>query len=152
MTRLSALINELETKIEHSDKLNTAVSKTAVGWHVQHSLLVGLQIITAVEKSNPADYQPKFNIKKFIVYTLNKIPRGKAKAPERVMPREAFNATVLKTDIQLLKSRLAVLNGLERNSFFVHPVFGHLNLKGTIKMLQLHTKHHLDIINDIIKS
>jgi hypothetical protein len=152
MIKLSALVNELETKIEHSDKLNTAISKTAVGWHVQHSLLVALQIITTVENSNPADYRPKFNMKKFIVYTLNKIPRGKAKAPERVMPREAFNAAALKTDIQLLKSRLAVLNNLERNNFFVHPVFGHLNVKATIKMLQLHTKHHIDIINDIVKS
>jgi hypothetical protein len=151
MIKLSALVNELETKIEHSDKLNTAISKTAVGWHVQHSLLVALQIITTVENSNPADYRPKFNMKKFIVYTLNKIPRGKAKAPERVMPREAFNAAVLKTDIQLLKSRLAVLNNLERNNFFVHPVFGHLNVKATIKMLRLHTKHHIDIINDIVK-
>ena len=57
MNRLTALINELETKIQHSEKLNTAVSKAAVGWHIQHSLLVALGIITAVEKSNPADYR-----------------------------------------------------------------------------------------------
>ena len=151
MNRLTALINELETKIQHSEKLNTAVSKAAVGWHIQHSLLVALGIITAVEKSNPADYRYKFSFPRFLVYTLNKIPRGRAKAPERVMPKEAFNTDELKKDIQLLKSRLAVLDSLKPGNFVIHPKFGHLNLKATKKMLKLHTRHHIDIINDIIK-
>lgn len=151
MNRLTALVNELETKIRHSEKINTVISKTAVGWHIQHSLLVALQIINAVEKSNPADYKYKFSFPKFLVYTLNKIPRGKAKAPERVMPREAFNTDDLKKDIELLKSRITVLNSLHPGNFFVHPYFGNLNLKATIKMLRLHTKHHINIINDIIK-
>lgn len=151
MKKLAALINELETKIAHSEKSNVAVSKSAVGWHIQHSLLVASQIIHAVERSDPADYKYKFNLGKMLIYTLNKIPRGKAKAPERVMPKEAFSIEALKTDIQLLKSRLAVLDTLKADNFFIHPMFGHLNLKATIKMLKLHTKHHLGIINDIIK-
>lgn len=151
MTTLSTLINELETKIPHSEKSNSAISKSPVGWHIQHSLLVGLQIINAVEKSNPADYKYKFSLPKFLVYTLNKIPRGKAKAPESVRPKETFNTDDLRKDIQLLKSRLAILDTLQPASFFKHPYFGNLNLKATVKMLQLHTKHHLDIINDIIK-
>lgn len=35
--------------------------------------------------------------------------------------------------------------------FFKHPYFGNLNVKDAIKMLKLHTRHHIDIINDIIK-
>jgi hypothetical protein len=151
MTQLTALINELETKIAHCEKINTAVSKTAVGWHIQHSLLVAMQIISAVEKSNPADYKYKFSLLKFIVYIRNKIPRGKAKAPDRVMPKETFNADVLKKDFELLKNRIEVLHTLEPRHFFIHPYFGNLNLKDTIKMLKLHTKHHINIINDIIK-
>ena len=151
MNRLTALVNELETKIRHSEKMNHAVSKSSVGWHIQHSLLVASQIITAVEKSNPADYRPKFSMPKFIVYALNKIPRGKAKAPESVMPKETFNIDELNKDFQLLKARLAVLNTLQPNNYFKHPYFGNLNLKATVKMLKLHTKHHINIINDIIK-
>ena len=81
MNRLTALVNELETKIQHSEKINHTVSKSSVGWHIQHSLLVALQIITTVEKSNPADYRHKFSFPKFLVFTINKNPRGKAKAP-----------------------------------------------------------------------
>ena len=151
MTTLSTLINELETKIPHSEKSNSAISKSPVGWHIQHSLLAALQIINAVEKSNPADYKYKFSLPKFLVYTLNKIPRGKAKAPESVRPKETFNTDDLRKDIQLLKNRLAILDTLQPANFFKHPYFGNLNLKATVKMLQLHTKHHLDIINDIIR-
>jgi hypothetical protein len=151
MNKLYELINELETKIPHSEKINTAVSKTAVGWHIQHSLLVAMQIINAVEKSNPADYKYKFSLLRFVVYTRNKIPRGKAKAPDRVIPKETFNADVLKKDFELLKARLKVLNTLQPRHFFTHPYFGNLNLKHTLKMLKLHTRHHISIINDIVK-
>ncbi len=151
MNNLAGLLTELETKVTQSEKINTAVSQTSVGWHIQHILLVGLQIITAVEKSNPADYKYKFSLPKFLVYTLNKIPRGKAKAPESVRPKETFNTDELKKNIQLLKSRLVVLDTLQPRHFFKHPYFGNLNLKATVKMLNLHTKHHLDIINDIIR-
>jgi hypothetical protein len=49
-----------------------------------------------------------------------------------------------------LKEKIKELTGLHPNSFFVHPFFGKLNLKATIKMLEIHTKHHIYIINDII--
>jgi len=44
-----------------------------------------------------------------------------------------------------------VLDSLKPGNFVIHPMFGHLNLKATKKMLKLHTRHHIDIINDIIK-
>jgi hypothetical protein len=150
MNKLSVLVNELESKIPHSEKLNEAVSQASVGWHIQHSLMVALQIINAVGKSNPAEYQYKFKLSKFLVYTLNKIPRGKAKAPESVIPKEAMNTDELNKHVQLLKTRLALLNTLHPGSYFKHPYFGHLNLKDTQKMLLIHTRHHLHIINDII--
>ena len=150
MKKLIALINELETKIPHSEKTNTTVSNGSVGWHIHHSLLVGLNIIQAVEKSDHSNYKWKFNMKKALVFTLNKIPRGKAKAPESVQPKELLYTTDMKQQIELLKTRLLVLDTLHPNNYFKHPFFGNLNVKATIKMLKLHTKHHIGIINDII--
>jgi hypothetical protein len=151
MTGLHALIAQLETKIPYSEKMNTAISKASVGWHVQHSILAMSQIINAVEKSDPANYKYKFNMQRFVVYTLNKIPRGRAKAPESVIPAKKINADEVKQKVELLKTRLDVLKTLQPDNYFKHPYFGDLNLKATIKMLKLHTQHHLNIINDIIK-
>ena len=151
MKKLIELIYELETKIPHSEKMNTVVSSTSVGWHIHHSLLVLLQIIQTVEKSDPGNYKWKFNLNKSIVYTLNKIPRGRAKAPESVRPKELMDTAEMKKTFELLKTRLQVLDTLHPNNYFKHPYFGDLNVKATIKMLKLHTKHHIGIINDIIK-
>lgn len=151
MKKLITLIEELETKVLDREKINTAVSASSVGWHVHHCLLVGLQIIQAVEKSNPETYTWKFNMRKFVVYTLNKIPRGKAKAPESVLPKEHMTDGEMKLTFELLKTRLQVLEILHPNHYFKHPFFGNLNVTATIKMLKLHTKHHIGIINDIIK-
>ena len=98
MKKLIALINELETKIPQSEKINTTVSGGSVGWHIHHSLLVGLNIIQAVEKSDAENYRWKFNMRKTLIYTLNKIPRGKAKAPESVRPKELMNAAQMKNN------------------------------------------------------
>lgn len=152
MEKLIALINELETKIPHSEKINTTISAGSVGWHIHHSLLVCLQIIQAVEKSDPKNYKWKFNLNKSFVYTFNKIPRGKGKAPESVKPKELMDTAEMKKTFELLKARLPVLETLQPNNYFNHPYFGNLNVKATIKMLKLHTKHHISIINDIVKS
>ncbi len=151
MNTLPALFAELETRIPQIEKLNTSISKASVGWHIQHSVLVASQIIKALEKSNPKEYSPKFNLAKTIVFTLKKIPRGKAKAPEVALPKEIADAGGLKESIRSLIDTLPVLNTLQPNNYFMHPFFGHLNLKATITMLKIHTKHHLEIINDIIK-
>lgn len=40
---------------------------------------------------------------------------------------------------------------LPSDKFIEHPVFGQLKLDETINFLDTHTKHHLKIIEDIIK-
>jgi hypothetical protein len=151
MHQLPELFNELESTIPYCEKQQLSVSRAPVGWHIQHSLMVALQIIQAAESSNPLNYRWKFSLNRLFVFTLNKIPRGKGRAPQSVMPKGDFNEAELIKDFQLLKNRLTVLDNLQPNNFFDHPYFGALNLKATIKMIELHTRHHIDIINDIIK-
>jgi hypothetical protein len=151
MNKLTALLNELETKIPYHEKINTSVSASSVGWHIEHSLLVCNQIVAAVEKSNPQDYAWKFDFKRTIVFALNKIPRGKGKAPASVLPAGAASPEKLTTDLQILKETIKKLTTLPPNHYFKHPLFGLLNVKATIRMLKIHTKHHLAIIDDIRK-
>jgi hypothetical protein len=152
MNNLTELINELETKITHREKTNNTVSDASVGWHIHHSQLVVLQIILALERSNPESYRWKFNLNRFFVYTLNKIPRGRGKAPESVKPKEQADAAKMNKTFEILKARLPLLDALQPNNYFKHPYFGDLNVKAAIKMLKIHTKHHIDIVNDIIRS
>jgi len=151
MKHTIALIKELDTCIADAGKVNSSVSSSSVGWHIDHSLMVINQIIGAVNASNPQDYKWSFNFKRLVIFTMGKIPRGKAKAPATVIPSNAFDESDVRLKMEKSLQNLALLNQLPGNHFFVHPIFGHLNVKATKKMLALHTKHHLEIINDIIK-
>lgn len=152
MKSTSQLINELAAAIPDAAKINPSISASSVGWHIDHSLMVINQIIGAVQASNPAEYKWSFNMRRLVVFTRGKIPRGKAKAPKSVIPENAFDETDVRAKMEKALHKLEKLNELPSNHFFVHPFFGHLNVKATKKMIALHTDHHLAIIKDIIAS
>ncbi len=152
MENIKSLLQELENKIPQQTVSNEAVSKSSVGWHIEHSLLTMYIIIEALKNSNPKDYQKKFNFKRMVVFALNKIPRGKAKAPNSVLPKQEITTETMQTHLEKMKVKLNELDSLDANSFFFHPVFGQLNVKQTKKLFVMHTEHHLRIINDILKT
>lgn len=152
MEKLLRLIKQLEMNVSNYAEQQTAISAANVGWHIEHSLLVFVRIITAMETSDPALYKSSFNLKKLLVYTLNKIPRGKAKAPKIVQPTEDMMPDKLMSNIETATLKIKALASLQKHHHFDHPYFGKLNLKETNKFLAIHTNHHLKIINDIMKA
>lgn len=152
MEKLKSLLKELENKIPQHTISHAAVSKSSVGWHIEHSLLTMHLILEALKNSNPNDYQKTFNFKRMMVFAMNKIPRGKAKAPNAVLPKHAITEETIKEHLQKMSTKLNDLNTLDPNNFFAHPIFGHLNVQKTKKLFVIHTKHHLQIINDIIQA
>lgn len=151
MNKLSQLLEALKTYIPQGSVVNETVSASSIGWHIDHSLLVISQIIKAMEASDPADYQFQLNMKRILAFTLNRFPRGAAKAPKAVKPVDTFDAAKTILAFDAINSRLKVLASLQPNQFFLHPFFGKLNQKAAIKMLGIHTDHHLRIIKDILQ-
>jgi hypothetical protein len=151
MKELQSLINELELSLIESDRSDPRISVSNVGWHIEHSLLVLNAITDALARSNPADFKKSFNFIRILVFTFGKIPRGKGKAPGSVIPTETINQASLLNHLERTKVKVMEIDKMESSCFFKHPFFGDLKLRQTIKFLQIHTKHHLDIINDIIK-
>ena len=150
MEKLRTLITELENKIENFELVNPEVSSSSVGWHIEHSFLVINVIIEGLKKSNPNDYEWKFNLKRLYVYTIKKIPRGRGQAPKRVQPQNNFSQESLKNHFAITTEKLPELKKLNPHNYIEHPVFGKLNVKPALKFLFIHTRHHIDIINDII--
>lgn len=152
MKVLEKLIAQLENAIPNYTLVNTAVSAGSVGWHIEHTLLTYQLIIDNVQKSDPSNYKWTFNFIRTLVFLRKKIPRGKAKSPKQVRPTDGFNDTSLKRSIVVVKEKVALINGLQKNNYFDHPFFGKLNVAATVQFLAIHTQHHLNIINDIVKS
>jgi hypothetical protein len=152
MQELHKLLNQLESDISSFDKVNLAVSSGSLGWHIEHSLKTIDQIVTACKNSNPSNYQWRFNFNRFLILTLaKKIPRGKAKAPKIVRPEGEISSETLGLSLSKVKENLMDWKDLDKNTHFPHPFFGILNKKETANFLALHTKHHLMIIDDILK-
>lgn len=151
MNPLHHLLLQLENHIPNLEKTNPNVSISTVGWQIDHCLLVINGIISQLEISNPTEFQPKWNFPKFMVFTTGKIPRGKAKAPKVVMPIQVATQDELKAKLEVAKNNVLKLDSFSENQFFNHPFFKDLNVKQTKRFLTIHTKHHLKIIEDILK-
>lgn len=144
-------ITQLEQFIPQLEKVDERISNGSIAWHIAHSLLSVNGIIEALRTSDPASYTWKFNLARSFIFTINKIPRGKGKAPSVVQPKSSDKETIEKLLI-ICKERLEALNEIPSSHYFHHPYFGNLRKNKTIKFLNLHTHHHLKIIQEIVAS
>ncbi|MFD3394551.1 DUF1569 domain-containing protein [Aquirufa sp. OSTEICH-129V] len=146
--KLAQQLAEMESMIPMAETQNSGISHASAGWHLAHNILVINQVTSAIAKSDPVNYKPRFSWTKFIIFLTKNIPRGKAKAPKAVEPTPDM-------DLQeaLERASLAIINlmSVAPNQFFPHPYFGDLNRDKTIKFLWIHTEHHLKIVRDLLK-
>jgi hypothetical protein len=150
MDKLAQVVTQIAGFIPQYEINNSLVSKASVGWHIAHSCLVINSIVGALKKSNPADYRWKFSMSYLYVTIRGGFPRGRGKAPERVMPLGEINPETLRDLVSKSQNALAELPGLPKNVHFKHPFFGMLNRNATIRFLEIHTNHHVKIMKDII--
>lgn len=151
MEKLHKLVTALENSISKREIINTTISKSNVGWHIEHILLSINGVVESIKDSNPSNYKWSFNISKIIIFTINKIPRGRGKSPKIVTPK-TYDEETLKKHIETTRLKLEELSSTNKSKYYNHPFFWHLKVNGTIKFLKIHTNHHLKIINDILES
>lgn len=150
IAQLDYLIEQLETNSNHFGKLKTTVSNAKVEWHIDHSLKVINSVITTLQKSD-AKYSWDFNWKRAYFFLRKSIPRGKARAPKAVQSFEEITPKDIERQLKTARFLIQELETMDKNTNFIHPFIGKLNLKQAILFLEIHTKHHLAIIDDIIQ-
>lgn len=148
---LKSELNQIECYLIYNGSVNEKVSKVSVAWHLDHSLKVINKISHSLLYSDPDVYIRKFNAIRVFSFTFGYIPRGKVTSPMTVMPPNIIKIKDIVS--QLIKARDSVeeIEFLEGASNFIHPVYGQLNKKQTKRLLEVHTRHHLKIVRDILK-
>ncbi len=144
-----ALLKQLESYLDLHQKLNDSISGETIGWHMAHSCMVINTITNAIVHSNPAKAKPVFSASFYWLLLTNHIPRGKAKAPNIVIPGKTITKTEIVTQLELAKANLQTLASTQKQKYFTHPIFGDLNVSKTLRFFIVHTNHHLKIIRDI---
>jgi len=143
-------LDTIEKLLDQFDQTALNISAAKVGWHLEHVLLVCGRVSEALIQSNPADYQWQFNWRKTMVLLTKKIPRGRAKAPKGAHPDGTQSVDALRQRIPALKLKLESVKQLHPNAHFLHPFFGKLPVKDTLRFLFVHNQHHLKIVQDIL--
>ena len=68
------------------------------------------------------------------------------------MPPEIITTEDLNNQLQTAKNHITNLKDLPDGVYFKHPIFNMLTKKQTLRFLEMHTKHHLKIVRDILKN
>jgi len=147
---LSNQLKEIESHINHRDQLNPEVSQVNVAWHLDHMLKVINGIYKALDQSDSELYKTDINVKRSVLFTLGRIPRGRGKSPKSVFPPEKIISEHIYTQLDQSKINLLALDSLDKNKYFKHAVFGTLNNDKAKKFIKIHTNHHLRIVRDIL--
>ncbi len=148
---MTSELNKIEHYLIHRDSLNKEVSKVAVGWHLDHSLKVINGICDSLQISNPEAYKRKFNIARTFSFTFGFIPRGRAQSPKSVLPPETIKTDDIVSQLAIARDKLDNLEAMDDKSNFKHPFFDQLNKKQAKRFIEIHTRHHLKIVKDILK-
>ena len=149
---LSLKVGELERYFPEFEKTNQSVSKSSVGWHLDHSLKVVNSVFRSLEISDVETYKWTFSFSRWwFCYVVKTFPRGKAKAPKSVLPKEVISIEDLQEQLAQTQKHIHDAGSLPFNANAKHPLFGQLNKKESIAFLGVHTEHHLRIVRDILQ-
>ncbi len=145
--------DRLREAVARKNTQNRTISNWSVGQQIEHSANVVTSICKALHKSNPEKYNPKFNFGRSLCLATKWIPRGKGKAPKWVIPNEKELAEeTLFGLINEAEENFISIDKLSPKSYFKHGYFGQMNLKQAKKFVEIHSNHHLKIIDDLVKS
>lgn len=150
MRDLNHALSELGEYVAYAEKENESVSTVNIGWHIEHSLLVIVGMIDSLGRSDPDNYRWRFNRLRTVLFTSKRFPRGKGKAPDAVKPRQT-EMTDYNTLFEKARQALERLRSAQPRQYFRHALFGDLDRKNSTTILEIHTRHHLMIIKDILK-
>ncbi|MGB0839913.1 MAG: hypothetical protein ACPGXL_07220, partial [Chitinophagales bacterium] len=146
-----AQIASIEHLISYADLSNEKVSQKGIDWHLDHTLKVIIQVSQILTKSDPKRYKWRPNIGRFLIINMGIFPRGRAKAPKSVNNKAPIDVDDLWLQLEEVKKELRDLDKLPAKAYFKHPYLGRLDLRASKRFLTVHTRHHLKIIQDILK-
>jgi hypothetical protein len=144
-------LDELEQYLPNLEARDPAVSQWSVREQIHHALLSADAIARAVADSTPGARSQSFSIVKSIVLLTGKIPRGRGQAPERALPSAEVSREELEQLLARARQSLTAAEASDSKAWFDHFVFGVMYRDSAIKLLHIHTRHHLAIIAAILE-
>jgi hypothetical protein len=151
MSRNDFGLDELREAVKHAEA-TAGFSQWSVGMHVHHCCLAMIGTCRALDKSEPPPPPSRPPVIRMVVFTTGRIIRGRARSPERVLPRTDISPAELKSLVEEAERQVAAAGNLEPGRWFKHFMFGVLKRDDALKFLRIHNRHHLRIVSDIVSA
>ncbi len=146
----AALLRDLAQLIPERDRLNPNVSRATVGWHLAHAFKVVFEVVKAIEQPKETSFRWTLNWSRMYVLTLAHIPRGSARSPKSVVPREDISEEYLHQLLHEAEEALVRLEALPKSAHWPHPYLGQMNQRMTRRFVYVHTRHHGKIVREVV--
>lgn len=143
-------MDEIEQYFPYLDRRNANVSAWCVREQLHHVLLSVTGIARLVVQSTAGARRPSLSPIKWIVLTTGKIPRGRGQAPKRVWPSASVSREDLEQLLVQARESLAAAEAADRRAWYEHFVFGVMRRNAAVRLIHVHTRHHLAIVKDIL--
>lgn len=153
---MKALLDEIDRMAQGEPKQlalqRQSVSKWSVAEQLDHAVRVCSSILLKVHE--PSEMIPqKLNWIGRLILLVGYIPRGRGKSPKTLLPvpcsQEQLRQSVGETRA-LLERVLAGKSSESSDRIVRHPLFGGLTAKEAFVFANIHTRHHLAIVRDIL--
>jgi hypothetical protein len=149
MTKRDFGLEHLRASVAKASRRVPSVSDWSIGMHIHHCCLAMIGICESVRDSVPPPPRSGFSLVPWLIFTSGRIPRGRGKSPDIVLPRPDVSSTELHAFLDQSEQLLAQADDLDPQTWFRHFAFGVLPRDKTLRFIQIHNRHHLKIIADI---
>lgn len=156
LQRIADQMRDVEALIAGGETLlaerRTKVSAWSVGQQVDHVLKAANGILATAQAARPVE-RGALRLTGRIVLLTGFIPRGVGKAPERAHGVDR-PAPELQAAVERCRERLADLRSRPEtwqlhHPVYLHHIFGGMNPAQAVRLVAIHTHHHLKIVRDI---
>lgn len=144
-------LNEVQNYIADRDVIATDISSVDVAWHLDHLLKVINGIHYHLGQSDPGNYRYSWKFIRSLVFTIGRFPRGVGESPKSVLPPDVIMTDDIYKQLEDARLNLSTFSDFDKDQYFNHYKFGDLNRDKALKFVEIHTRHHLRIIRDIIR-
>ena len=152
MTLVLQTLNKLNNYIPRSSVKNEKVSEWSVGMQIEHCLLGTTGICNALVNSKPYTGKIKKRFWRRIIFITGIIPRGRGKSPDAAMPNEQTTESGLCELLAEANLSAQKAAASDCDCCWEHFAFGVMKRDDALKFVEIHNKHHLKIISDILSN
>jgi hypothetical protein len=143
-------LRELQEYVPRAAERDADVSGWSVGMHIQHVSLAMVAVCQSLVASKPPAPRSGLNLVRSIVFTSGRIPRGRAKSPDPAVPSEGVTEEELRSLLAESERQLQTARAAPPDRWFRHFAFGVMERDRTLRFLEIHNRHHLRIVQDIL--